>query len=89
MLEYEDLLESEAGTYSSAVIQGVPGRNYFLKVVAEGKTYDAVSSMPQPVEIEEIRIDKFQFNEEEMVPKIKFWDSAGVKNFYRAINRKR
>lgn len=81
----EDLIESEAGTYSSAVIQGVPGRNYFLKVVAEGKTYDAVSSMPQPVEIEEIRIDKFQFNEEELVPKIKFRDPAGVKNFYRAL----
>lgn len=41
--------------------------------------------MPQAIQIQEIKIDKFEFNQDETVAKIKFQDPAGVKNFYRAI----
>jgi hypothetical protein len=81
----ETLTETEAGTYKTTNLQGVPGRNYFLKVVAEGQEYNAVSSMPAAIQIQQITIEKFEFNTDEVVPKIKFQDPAGVKNFYRAI----
>ena len=48
----DTLKEATAGTYYSAGPRGVPGRTYSLAVVADGKTYDAVSTMPQKVSID-------------------------------------
>jgi hypothetical protein len=82
----EILTETEAGSYKSTNLKGVPGRNYFLKVVAESQEYNAVSNMSQQaIQIQEITVDKFEFNQDELVAKIKFQDPAGVKNFYRAL----
>ena len=40
------------GVYYSSNPQGIPGRTYAMKVIANGKEYDAVSSMPQKVNID-------------------------------------
>jgi hypothetical protein len=40
------------GIYRSSTLTGTPGRTYTLKVVADGKEYDAVSTMPMKVPID-------------------------------------
>jgi hypothetical protein len=42
------------GTYHTTSLLGVPGRTYFLRVVASGKEYDAVSTMPPRVPIDTV-----------------------------------
>jgi hypothetical protein len=81
----EVLTETEPGVYKSKNFQGVPARNYFLKVVANGQEFNAVSTMPQPMQIQKIQIDKFEFNPEEKVVNIYIQDPAGVRNYYRAF----
>jgi hypothetical protein len=46
----ETLSEKEAGVYQTSLLQGVPGRNYTLSVIAEGKEYLATSKMPVPLD---------------------------------------
>ena len=50
----DTLREVIPGNYQSTTLQGIIGRNYQLKVVAEGKQYDAASSMPKKVGIDSI-----------------------------------
>lgn len=50
----DTLKESKPGTYYSSSLQGVPGRTYALKVVADGNEYDVVSSMPSRVPIDSL-----------------------------------
>ena len=80
----DTLRETEPGTYQTRNLQGVPGRNYFLKVLADGQLFEAVSTMPAPVTIQEITVEKFKFNEKEKAVEIKFMDPAGINNYYRA-----
>ncbi len=42
------------GVYQSSRTKGEPGRTYMLKVLADGKEYDAVSSMPARVKIDTV-----------------------------------
>ena len=48
----DTLKETVSGTYHTSVLHGGPGRTYYLRVVAEGKEYDAVSTMPSRVNID-------------------------------------
>lgn len=48
----DTLREAASGVYYSSNPQGIPGRTYSLKVIANGKEYDALSSMPQKVNID-------------------------------------
>ena len=50
----ETLLEHDAGLYRGSSILGVEGRTYTLTVEAEGKTYEAVSTLMQAVEIDSL-----------------------------------
>lgn len=45
----EMLKEIRAGLYETQTLQGVPGRTYTLRVIAEGKEYSASSTMPEPL----------------------------------------
>jgi hypothetical protein len=82
--QIDTLTETAAGTYLSRKFQGVPGRNYFLQIRTGEILYSATSAMPQPMPIQEIAVENFEFNPEEKVVKIKFQDPPGVRNFYRA-----
>ena len=42
----DTLKETSAGTYRTSVLHGSQGKSYALRIVAEGKEYDAVSTMP-------------------------------------------
>jgi hypothetical protein len=48
----DTLKEVTSGTYQSSRLQGLPGRTYSLNIVAEGRPYDATSSMPPKVFID-------------------------------------
>lgn len=53
----DTLTETVPGLYQTHSITGTQGRTYTLKVVAEGKQYQAVSTMPHKV-----NLDAIQFN---------------------------
>ena len=48
----DTLKEVLPGSYHTSVLHGGPGRTYNLRVVAEGKEYDAISTMPPRVPID-------------------------------------
>ena len=50
----ETLAENEAGLYRGNSLTGVEGRTYTLTVEAEGKTFDAVSTLMKAVEIDSL-----------------------------------
>jgi len=52
--EHDTLNEISPGTYHTTSLHGVPGRTYALRVIASGKEYDAVSTMPARVPIDTI-----------------------------------
>jgi hypothetical protein len=55
----DTLAETTPGLYETQHITGIQGNTYTLKVVAEGKQYDAVSTMPYKVNLDSIRFDLF------------------------------
>lgn len=50
----DTLKEISSGNYKSSFLQGIYGRTYSLSVIAEGQTYNAVSSMPHQVLIDSL-----------------------------------
>lgn len=48
----DTLRETSNGTYRTSVLRGVQGATYYLRVVADGKEYDAASTMPSRVNID-------------------------------------
>lgn len=53
----DTLTETVSGSYQTHSITGTHGKTYTLKVIAEGKQYNAVSTMPYKV-----NLDSIQFN---------------------------
>jgi len=75
------------GTYYSLSPAGVPGRTYSLKVVTNGKEYDAVSSMPQKVEIDSFyaQLSTGLFGESGYDFYVMFKDPPEPGDYYRII----
>jgi hypothetical protein len=48
----DTLKETAGGIYHTSVLHGAQGRTYRLRVIAEGKEYDAMSTMPPRVPID-------------------------------------
>jgi hypothetical protein len=80
----ERLTETSPGTYMTSTLKGIPGATYTLTVVAEGSTYTAVSTMPEPVDIDRIYIRKSDVGSNREVA-FDFHDPAGIDNYYRVI----
>lgn len=85
--DIDTLKEVTSGDYYSSSPSGVPGRTYSLKVTANGKEYDAVSSMPKKV-----KIDSFYtlpsisaFGESGYEFYVTFKDPPQLGNYYRII----
>jgi hypothetical protein len=57
----ETLTSEGNGMYRANTLAGVSGRTYSLIVNAEGKTYTAQSTMPQPVPFDSIKVEQFTF----------------------------
>ena len=85
----ETLAEKSPGIYQTAVLVGTPGRTYTLTVAVEGKNFNAVSTMPQPVKLDTINFDLFTSKGNSGGPEYStlpiFTDPANAVNNYRFI----
>lgn len=82
----ESLAETSPGTYATHSIAGKPGNTYSLLVLAEGKQYTAVSTMPQPVNFDSVTIEKTRiFNNTQISAVVNFKDAPGLGNYYQFI----
>ncbi len=80
------LTEVAAGKYQSTTLKGEPGKTYYLTVKAEGKTYNASSTMPDPVKLDTlIGMTETFFGTKVYNVYPVFRDVAGEKNYYRFI----
>jgi len=55
----DTLTEVEPGLYKTHTIVGTEGNTYILKVMTEGKQYDAISTMPKKIPLDSIQFDPF------------------------------
>ncbi len=82
----DSLVESSPGLYSThSGWQGKPGNTYTLNVMASGKSFTAVSTMPQQVNLDSIG---FQQNArgrgDQVIQAIPYYqDPAGIANYYQ------
>ncbi len=83
----DTLTQATSGTYYSTNPVGVPGRTYSLKVIANDKEYDAVSSMPQKVRIDSLYElpSNNPFGEQGYDFYVMFKDPPQPGNYYRIV----
>jgi hypothetical protein len=80
----DTLKEVSPGVYSTIAIQGLPGRKYTLTIVTDGNEYKAESIMPEPVNIDSLRIVlETGFREKRKEIEVTLKDPSGIQNFYR------
>ena len=85
----ESLIETPPGTYKTSSWKGVPGRTYTLTVIAGGKTFVAVSTMPNPVTIDSLTVQTQRFPRNvRKVINVHFQESVVGKNYYRFVEVK-
>jgi Domain of unknown function (DUF4249) len=80
----ETLIETTPGIYTGNQLEGSPGRTYTLAIISNGKNYLASSTMPYPVEIDTLTVQKTFFGNNKIVI-TQFQDTVGIKNYYRFI----
>lgn len=79
----ETLVEVAPGTYETQTIQGMPGRTYTLEVTVNNVTYTSVSYMPEPVDIDSLRIEETFWGGRVVTLYLK--DPTETENFYRIV----
>lgn len=80
----DTLVETAGGVYIASNIQGVSGRTYTLRVVAEGKTYTAHSTMQPAITLDSLVVEtNGGFGGPYIIPQ--WQDPAGQGNRYRCI----
>jgi hypothetical protein len=75
------LTEASAGDYITHAIAGTPGDSYQLKVILNGKTYTALSTMPKPVSLDSVTVDYDVSNN--IRPVANYQDPANQRNYYK------
>ncbi len=81
----ELLTEVSPGVYQTNTLQGVPGRTYTLTVIANGKTYTSVSTMPGLVTLDSLLLEpNLSFGSPFLIIP-RFQDPAGAGNYYRCV----
>jgi len=82
----EILTETSLGIYTTSTLQGVAGRIYKLKVIANGKEYDATSTINPPVNIDTLKVIKQNLPKgNKKIIYVEFTDIPGIANYYRFI----
>jgi hypothetical protein len=78
------LTEVEDGRYVLNDFHGKPGSTYYLTVSVNGKDYESMSKMPQPVELDSIgTISAAVFSETIKSTAVIYQDPVDTKNYYR------
>ncbi len=83
----EDPIEfrHDRGYYKTKHLVGVPGRTYFLKVISEGKEYQASAFMPPVPDIDSLGYMKKimeKDGQEYYIPLLYFSEPQGIENYY-------
>ncbi len=55
----DTLTETSPGLYKTSVLSGIPGRTYSLNVKVEGKNFNAISTLPQVVNLDSLAFELF------------------------------
>ena len=76
----EMLREVQAGLYETQTLHGRPGRTYTLKLLAEGKEYNAISKMPEALEFDFVTLQNHGWGYTLICA---FTDQEGVEDFCR------
>ncbi|HXB45993.1 MAG TPA: DUF4249 domain-containing protein [Puia sp.] len=82
----DSLTETSPGIYSSHTFWlGIPGYTYTLRVTAQSKSYTAVSTMPQPVQLDSIgfQLDSRGRNRQVIEAIPYYQDPGGIANYYQ------
>jgi len=78
--------EVSPGIYQTIKFRGRPDITYTLDVTVEGKTYSAISTMPQKVTLDSLTFKEFTFfGTTNTYVAANFNDPAGIQNQYRYI----
>jgi len=78
------LTELSPGIYITHSLAGTPGNTYTLTVTVGDTTYTAVSTMPQPVNLDSVTFTtNSAFRKGQITPLVNFQDPPGVTNYYR------
>lgn len=84
----DTLVNTSGGIYKTRSIVGVYGRTYFLEVKVDGKTYTAQSTMPNKVNLDNLRVNTFPINGETRYSIIPVYqDPIVLGNSYRFIQK--
>ena len=80
----ESLTEAIPGSYITNTLRGVPGNTYTLSVTVNDSTYTAVSTMPQPVNLDSVTfVVSSRIRNSQITAVANFQDPSGVDNYYR------
>ncbi len=74
------------GTYAGRTLLGQPGHQYTLRVESAGKMYLSIASLPVPIPLDSVRVDKVSFGQGDnflLIPS--YQDPAGVRNYYHFL----
>jgi hypothetical protein len=75
----------DRGFYKTQHLVGIPGRTYSLKILLEGKEYDASAFMPSVPDIDSIGFVKKILEKDNsvyIIPLLYFSEPQGIKNYY-------
>jgi hypothetical protein len=76
------LAEIAPGVYEAPLV-AITGHNYTLKVVAEGKTYEAAATMPVRVNLDSLIVENLAFgNQINKTIRPQYTDPVGFGNYY-------
>lgn len=76
------LTEASAGVYATHTILGKAGHTYQLRIVLQGKTYSAVSTMPYPVALDSVSFD-YTSIKNMIQPVVHYQDPISLVNYYK------
>lgn len=80
----DTLTQFQSGVYTSSKLLGTAGRAYTMTILNNGKTYTSNCTMPSPVAIDTLIVQKSLFGKNLQV-NVVFKDPAGITNYYRFI----
>jgi hypothetical protein len=80
-------IEGTPGVYSINRLTGIPGSTYTMNITTNGKSYAAVSTMPNPVVLDSVASTQSSFNKGKNIRDliVFYQDPVGVPNQYRFI----
>jgi len=81
----DSLTETSPGVYAThSNWQGQPGNTYTLNVTASGKNYTAISTMPQPVQLDSVGFQQDSRGNKTVIEAVpNFQDPPGIANYYQ------